>query len=173
MRNLQETVNSNSNLFVSNSIYFHNSSFLLSIEFSATWFSFNSKQTLTVHVRIHHKHMRHVCDVCAKEYTTVSGLLYHLRSHTDAGRRIKCKLCGELFSNGYRLQLHQAKVHETATPLQCPHCPKKKTNQFQLKKHIAHSHNYRVHKCNLCEREFRSPLAVSVRIRCSCFLHIG
>lgn len=125
---------------------------------------FNAKQTMTLHVRIHHQHIRHVCDVCAKEYSTLSGLLTHLRSHTDSGPRIKCKMCGNLFLNMYRLRLHQAKDHETATPLQCPHCPKKKTNLFQLKKHIAHSHNYRVHKCNLCEREFRSPVEVSVRI---------
>lgn len=114
------------------------------------------------HVKIEHQHLRHVCHVCAKEYRTWPGLQSHLRSHSDKGPRIKCKMCGNLFINMYRLRLHKAKDHENATLLQCPHCPKMKTNLFQLKKHIAHSHNYKVHKCELCEREFRSPVEVSV-----------
>lgn len=130
----------------------------------STSIRFNVKATMEEHIRIEHQHFRHVCHVCGKEYRTYPGLHAHLRSHSDVGPRLKCKMCPNKFKTIYWLRLHQAKEHHIATLLQCPYCPKKKTNQFQLKKHIA-LHTYKPHKCDLCEREFRSPAELTVGIR--------
>lgn len=123
---------------------------------------FNAKSTMQAHVKIEHENHRQVCHVCAKEYRTLHSLQLHLRSHSNKGPRLKCRTCGNMFMNMYRLRLHQAQEHEHAKLLQCPHCPRKKTNTFELRKHITHSHKFKVHKCELCEREFRSPIDVQV-----------
>lgn len=133
-------------------------------------FSFNKKKTLQHHVRVEHQYVRHVCHICAKEYRTLGGFQEHLLSHNSVGNSssIQCKLCPSIFKNVLRLRRHMARHRKNSTELQCPHCSKKKPNMYLLKEHIAGRHNYKVHKCRLCEREFRTPAEVTVGI----FVHL-
>lgn len=53
--------------------------------------------------------------------------------------------------------------------LQCPTCGKTSANRNALYKHISAVHNYTVHKCNMCGKEFKQGVALKVDPRWQLF----
>lgn len=125
---------------------------------------------LANHLKIVHQNLRHECDVCKKEYSTVGGLQNHLSIHKDVQihkQRMKCELCPGTFRDKYRLafhmESHQSEKIETKKLYQCPYCPKVKSNSRILKRHVIIVHNRRDYTCHFCERDLITSAHLRVR----------
>lgn len=129
---------------------------------------------------------QHMCDICAKVYSSKSGLEKHLDAHTDISEtRAQCGLCQKWFKNATYVRVHVRRIHDTIhQPIACQHCGKMKPHERSLKRHILECHTEAAHKCNLCDKSFIYPvllkvsntiefLLMSSRIQCSLliFLH--
>lgn len=142
--------------------------------FSQFSISFNSRTLMKQHVKSKHQNVRHVCHICAKEFVSLGGLRNHIQNHdadTIEMPRIKCESCPSTFKSMAGLRKHMPSHQILPEALQCPYCPKKMPNKFLLNRHVSNRHNYKVYHCDLCEREFRYPLELEVRLsisnRCS------
>lgn len=133
------------------------------------WFPirFNTKTQKEQHTIVKHQNFRHVCHICAKEYVTLGGLQDHVLTHDNNHEkmpRVKCKLCPGTFKFMRGLRMHMKRHHVISAELQCPHCPKKLLNKHLFTAHVLNRHKYKIHTCDLCKREFRSPLELKVKI---------
>lgn len=108
-----------------------------------------------MHVKVTHQNFRYICHVCTKEYKTSTSLQEHLLTHnadTNETPRIKCELCSSTFKNVKGLRKHLP-IHNThSAEVQCLQCSKTLPNRHKLIRHVANRH--KVHKCQLCGREF-------------------
>lgn len=131
-----------------------------------SWFpsSFISKNSLRIHVRsIHERHYRQVCHICAKVYNSKHSLLMHLKNHSEVKEpRVTCRICGRSYKNVRGLNSHIATHNQGNQIFQCPHCPRISPNRNALAKHIGSIHNFKIHKCHLCDREFKRALVLKV-----------
>lgn len=131
--------------------------------FSHVLHSFVSKRKLNYHVKcVHERYYQTVCHVCAKVYNSAHSLAQHLLEHSDVKRaRIICQVCGKSFKDARIKQKHVERTHESHQLL-CPHCPKISPNRNALSRHIQSVHIYTVHKCHLCDKEFKRAVALTV-----------
>jgi len=105
------------------------------------------------------------CNICQKEYASISGhdRTFHRRTAE------KCSVCGKIFTGRHLLRAHMS-VH-TAPMLPCPQCGKfiKKTS---LQKHIMYSHKKSDIECTYpdCKKLFRQPQTLKFHIK---RVHLG
>lgn len=130
-------------------------------------FSFISEASLQSHMKNVHRRPKEnsICHVCAKVYSSVVNLQLHMMDHNDIQQpRVDCQLCGNSFKNERSLRKHMYKHRDEGQTFQCPQCPKISHNRNALARHIRSVHNYTVHKCHLCDREFKRAVALTVGI---------
>lgn len=129
-----------------------------------TSYSFDSKNRLKSHVTVVHEQQdQHVCHICAKQYRSKQSLHLHLKEHSGEPRSC-CQICGRSYKNEQYVRKHIKTVHEKVAqvPMQCPHCSKISPNRKALAKHIRFIHNFTIHKCPLCDKEFKRPVGLKV-----------
>lgn len=78
------------------------------------------------------------CDSCGRGYVGKYTFDQHVRTHTEG--RPKCTDCGSTFSSPFSLYRHRAKVHNA-------------------------EHNYTVHSCDQCNKEFFSVSELTLHKR--------
>lgn len=91
------------------------------------------------------------CSVCPKEFTYKSGLMIHMRSHTDE-RPFKCSICSKCFKSKGHLKIHIG-VHTGEKPFRCTICAKEYAYISDLRKHIR-THMDNTSRCSLCKLYF-------------------
>lgn len=126
--------------------------------------SFVTKYSLNSHVKlVHQRHYQQVCHICAKVYSTSTSFRQHMKEHSDVkDPRVVCQICGRSYKNPKGLRSHMATHKEEDQCFKCPQCPKISPNRHALTAHIRVMHNFKVHKCHLCERECKSAVALTV-----------
>ncbi len=69
--------------------------------------SFATTSGLKQHMHIHSSIKPFQCEVCFKSYTQFSNLCRHKRMHADCRTQVKCRFCGQTFSNSAALNKHR------------------------------------------------------------------
>lgn len=94
------------------------------------------------------------CNLCDKTFTTIGGLKYHLRTHTNVKPFI-CPFCERKFITNVNLNAHVRVVHSTVKPYECEQCTQRFASIDHLKKHTTSVHwNQRNFVCNVCQKAF-------------------
>lgn len=130
-----------------------------------TWNRFLTTQKLQQHTRIiHERYYEKVCHVCAKRCNSSSTLNKHLLEHSDTKQpRAICPICGSTFKDKRGLSKHMNNHQDEGHLFTCPQCPKISPNRQALRRHIRSMHEYTIHKCHMCSKEFKRAEALKVR----------
>ncbi|XP_044146910.1 oocyte zinc finger protein XlCOF8.4-like [Bufo gargarizans] len=92
------------------------------------------------------------CGECGKQFTNISGLNGHKRSHT-VETSYSCSECGKCFTNKSRLFRHQV-IHTGEKPFSCSECGKCFGHKSDLAKHQRVHTGEKPYPCSKCEKGF-------------------
>lgn len=116
-------------------------------------------------VKVEHEQTSHLCHICAIVFDSSDDLLQHLKVHAEMTEpKVFCQLCGGSYKNAGLLRRHMVIHKDSEKRFQCPKCPKISPTRNALACHIKAVHNYTVHKCHMCGKEFKRGAALTVRI---------
>ncbi|XP_060525625.1 zinc finger protein 271-like isoform X2 [Cylas formicarius] len=126
---------------------------------------FNSRAMLNDHMAsIHTKMKNHVCEVCAKVFSTKSSLSMHLKTHKD-NKDYKCGKCQYATRTSAALYIHMS-THSNEVHI-CEYCSKIFKSNRNLSDHLKRVHcKIKRHHCTYCNKTFamRYQLETHVRI---------
>lgn len=111
--------------------------------------TFESTESLNVHLRSH-KGLE--CHVCGKSCRSVSVLTEHMTSHGGV-KLHRCPVCGKKCSRKGDLKIHM-RIHTGEKPFCCSLCCKRFTHSGHLRKHMRSHTGERPHQCDICGRGF-------------------
>lgn len=94
----------------------------------------------------------HVCDHCGREFTHVSSLNNHVRTHTGQ-KPFKCSFCGKHFAQSGVLTAH-LRTHTGDRPFECIICKKRFAQTTTLANHIRTHTGQKPFTCSYCKRKF-------------------
>ncbi|KAI5743511.1 hypothetical protein M8J77_018922 [Diaphorina citri] len=90
------------------------------------------------------------CDICHKEFTHPSSVLYHKQSiHNN--EIFKCTKCDKVFQHIQLLNRHQL-VHMDTRPYQCPQCPMAYKTNISLSAHLMKHTGAKPYVCEICNK---------------------
>ncbi|CAF0931272.1 unnamed protein product, partial [Didymodactylos carnosus] len=92
--------------------------------------TFATSSGLKQHMHIHSSVKPFQCEVCFKAYTQFSNLCRHKRMHADCRTQVKCRFCGQTFSNSAALNKHRRFCGDVNT--YSSETPKPSLNKEQL-----------------------------------------
>lgn len=101
------------------------------------------------------------CSYCTRKFTMNVRKLFHEQTHTK-NYTYKCRFCDEGFPARKRLLFHEAKKHNSITGeiashfYTCPVCDKYFLSPSALRTHSMTHSNNPYHKCELCDRKFKT-----------------
>lgn len=127
--------------------------------------SFTFKHKLKAHVKnVHERRHQQVCHICAKTSTTKQGMLEHLKEHDEVKEPgVNCEFCGKLYKSKKLARKHAKNMHEQQGIVhECPQCRKHLPTSFALRHHISYYHNFKLHKCDICDKAFKKAKALMV-----------
>lgn len=122
---------------------------------------FSTSNSLTNHIRLmHEKSLAHVCDICARVFTSKYGCNLHKRNK-HSGEKLppaQCIDCNMWLKNENCLEKHRAAQHgENKDEFVCNICGKQMANRRALYDHKKIVHlTEKTFKCTFCEKSFKS-----------------
>ncbi|XP_037935839.1 zinc finger protein 239-like isoform X2 [Teleopsis dalmanni] len=109
----------------------------------------NTATTTTTTSPINDK--KYKCSECDKRFSHESNLKRHKLNH-----EIRCKICSLNFSSPDNLTDHIQATHNATKLLNCENCDEIFTRDDQLKEHYKTKHKEKTHKCDKCNKTFRT-----------------
>lgn len=94
------------------------------------------------------------CTLCDKKFTSISGLKYHLKRHTDI-KAFTCVYCSKKFTANSNLNAHIRQKHSESKSHACPECDQSFACKDHLTKHIRSKHRQeRAFACPECPKRY-------------------
>ncbi|XP_058821700.1 zinc finger protein 425-like isoform X2 [Topomyia yanbarensis] len=94
------------------------------------------------------------CTLCDKKFTSVSGLKYHLKRHTDI-KAFPCLYCSKTFTANSNLNAHIRNVHSEHKSHICTECDMRFACKDHLAKHVRSKHRQeRAFSCSECPKRY-------------------
>ncbi|XP_061390303.1 zinc finger and BTB domain-containing protein 14 [Musca vetustissima] len=115
--------------------------------------TFNSRQVLNVHMKIHRQEKTHECEICFKRFITACNLQAHMRIHTGE-KPFECKFCGRRFSDRSTHIRHE-RIHTNEKPFSCDACGKSFALATTLQAHLKVHTGERPYRCDPCSKSFK------------------
>lgn len=110
---------------------------------------------------------QYICYLCKATYTRMSGVRWHMKSHTGE-RPFKCTFCSKTFAMSKYFVQH-IRTHTNEKPYKCTKCDKGFTTSQSLRSHIlygpAHLDGVKPFKCTICDRAFYRKTKLTVHMR--------
>ena len=101
--------------------------------------TFSDQWTLQNHNKRHMLKMNYTCCVCGELNGTRANYQKHLKDHIEAN--LKCKECGEGFSNLVKYGYHKAEMHADTRPYDCILCTEQFCTRKELFDHLQNNHS--------------------------------
>ena len=80
------------------------------------------------------------CDKCGKQFSTKSGLKFHVSGVHEGLKPYVCSQCGKTFPTNGSMQTHVKIVHLKTGSVKCEICQQGVANVFYLRKHMREMH---------------------------------
>ena len=111
-----------------------------------------------------HRGLSLVCPNCGKVYFSNEQLRSHMRE--ESKRTVHCEQCPQVFTSKEGLKRHM-RMHDSQRKFACKDCNLRFKALFVLQNHIKYSHEdvLEFMQCKLCEKIFKTDLAVQVHTR--------
>lgn len=116
--------------------------------------SFRSAR-LYCHMRRHNNIKPHICEICAKAFTTSSELGRHMRVHTGE-KPFACHYCDRRFADKSTHTKHE-RTHTGERPFSCDKCGKSFTYSEGIRKHMVIHTGEKNFVCEPCNKAFSRP----------------
>lgn len=128
--------------------------------------SYAEQKLLTIHInRVHLRLYVKICDICGKRLRCGEAFQRHMLEHEGKTLpTISCDVCGLLLASKHGLKKHKTMQHPVGGKREyiCNICFKVSPNIAALREHKRRTHSADNHKCNMCGRGFKVPLALKV-----------
>ena len=114
---------------------------------------FTKPSELKYHIKgVHDKIKDHICEICAKGFSTTSQLNSHMIVHSNV-KNFPCDICGKSFKSKHYLIIH-TRIHNGDKPHCCEQCGKSYSDPSALKLHqnSAHAEKEKL-SCEVCGKQ--------------------
>ncbi|XP_077299423.1 uncharacterized protein LOC143920413 [Arctopsyche grandis] len=114
--------------------------------------SFNRKDYLNIHMRLHAGVKPYICDICSKTFTTKQIISVHMGIHTGVKPHI-CYICSKKFIQKHQIIAHMG-THTKVKPYKCDICLKSFHRKWELSVHVVIHTGVKPYKCDICLKTF-------------------
>ncbi|XP_063836766.1 zinc finger protein 555-like [Ostrinia nubilalis] len=118
------------------------------------------------HMNTHYRN--YVCEECDSGFVSKQRLRIHgYHMHSRRTKQYPCEVCQKQFPSQQKRKIHVETVHENVKKYKCNRCPERFNEYFRRHKHMVLVHGVAPleYKCNICEKSFERPYALSIHMR--------
>lgn len=118
-----------------------------------------SEATITENAETEIGKLRFPCEICGKTFKKKKVLRGHIKQiHDEYGKKYRCKLCINSYSNIGNLFRHFRAIHRNERKYVCDKCGKSFTQRTILTEHYASHKEFKDINCDVCDKKFKTLL---------------